>query len=384
MLRTTQWLILVLALALPMTIWAAESDTTPATDAPWQDDITLDAEWRYPEAGISFNYPASLESVSAQGFVFTLAETDEAGQVQNFIGLQQATTAQAGGDIAFVFGQFAEAYATEIETVDVNGVETLRLAIPPDESGRQALLVGYAPSDDEIALLVFSAVGDDWERFSSLSESVLETLAIDVVVADYTEFDAQLQANLETNEVLRIGSDDAPVRMIEVLDFSCPHCVDYAASVSRVLTDYVVPGEVQYEFLMVTFVGREFSENAASAQYCSASLGFGWSLHKEMVSNYQAAGTESYGRDALLAAAGTIEGADVDAFTACFDEGQFDDLIARDIERAEELGVTSTPSILFQTGDEAPSFLEDSTGPVRGAIRLGQLYDHFDMLLAQQ
>lgn len=325
---------------------------------------------RWPEANLEFEYPTGLNLLSAEGFEFVLA--DDTG---NFVGLQMGAIE---GTLEELFAGFAEGSESEPEAFEVNGVSAFSFPVPTDQNGREGRVIGYMVDEHNVALLVM--VGQpDWVEINA---NVLDSVVITPVEVDAETLNEQLSASFEQDQVLRVGSDDAPVKIVEVLDFSCPHCVNYGESIKRIVQEYVTSGQVQIEFRFVTFVGDEASVLATTAQYCAVEQGLGWDMHEAIFEGYKNESLQFYTEANFVTIIDELDG-EVGAFSTCLEEQPYGDIIERDAELSAELGVQSTPSILFATGDETPQFLQTANGENwRGGIQLYFLYQEIDKLLA--
>ncbi|KAB2903797.1 MAG: thioredoxin domain-containing protein [Anaerolineae bacterium] len=325
---------------------------------------------RWPEANLEFEYPAEWSLIGEDGFEFILVDAEG-----NFVGLQMG---QIDGSLEALFAGFAEnSTGNEVEEIELEGSTALTLKIPTDSNGRDGRLVGYTVENNTVALLIL--VGKpEWQ---TLSDSLLSSIVITPVELDEAVLNEAFATSLEADQILRVGSSDAPVKMVEVLDFSCPHCVDYAGNVKRIIQKYVNSGDVQIEFRIVTFIGQERSEVVTHAQYCAAEQGLGWSMHEGIFAGYNSEGGAYYSEENMIVLAEEL-GADTERFTACVQDKKYADVIEQNAEVAEELGVTSTPSLLFTTGEATPQFLTSPNGEAwRGGIQLHFLYQEIDKLL---
>ena len=331
------------------------------------------ARWQWHDVGLSFDYPADWQSTNQEGFSFLLVEEE----TSSFMGLQIIPPG-SGESLEEIFDEFATNFGGEPTETSVGGVSAIDLTLPADPgTGQIFRLIGFEADDTTYALLLFSSNSENWDAYNSHVENVLATVEITPVELDVATLDEQLLASFEESGTLRIGDADAPLLMVEVLDFSCPHCASYSSSIKRVVQDHVLTGDVQLEFRVVTFVGEEFSEAAAYAQYCSAAQGIGWQGHELLFELHFSETSRFYTVENLVPAFAEI-GADAEAFEACMNDTATHDLVARDVQlAAEEFEVRGTPSLLFAKGDEAPAYITGADGePVRGGIALQALYDY--------
>jgi len=373
------FVLFVLIALLPTTANAAPALPLPLHTL--QDEHGDTQSWEHPDFGLTFEYPADWFSSNEQGFDFLLIQPPAEGKQANFVGMQSAPL-QGGETMQSFFDGFAQQYGQEVAPSTFGGLDALTMPLP-DNDGRRGFLLGFMPSPYQFALLIFSANVDEWTAFSDAYQTILDTASIKSVVLDVAALDAELLASMETDQVLRLGAADAPIKVVEVLDFSCPHCVNYSPSVQRLIQDYVNTEKVQLEFHFVTFVGAELSQNATHAQYCAAGLGFGWQAHETIMEIFFNEGAAGYTPENLNSHIGALEDVDAAAFATCLDEQTHADLLARDDAFAQESQVTGTPSLLFGSDGATPDFIRQNGEVIRGAIALRPLYAYLDELLAE-
>jgi protein-disulfide isomerase len=375
-------ILVVLLVALPVSVQAADP-SLPSSNGIYQTDETELATWRAPEFGLTFQYPANWQSFSDPSFEFILiASQSEDGTVTEFMGMQSRVLAE-DETMRVYFDQFQSTYGGETEATEFAGQEALSLPIPPDASGSQVLLIGFMADESRFALLIFSGTAENWEAFSGQIDGIVSSAEVTPLSLDVAALDAQMLANFEEEKILRLGNREAGVTLVEVLDFSCPHCADYESDIERVIQDYVNPEQVLLEFRIATFVRGELSEVAAEAQYCAASLGFGWRAHQALFEIQRSQGAEGFTVGNVTETLSALEGVDGQAFSECLSERRYRELWERDMDYIGDVGVGGTPSILFGTATEPPALLTDANGePRSGGIRLNEVYDYLDSLLA--
>jgi protein-disulfide isomerase len=342
--------------------------------------------WRWPELGLSMEYPADWSfALNQNNFVFVLfAPQSEDATSPDFVGLQLGNL---GPDesVATYFEAFSQQTGVAYEETSFGNLQALSLETPKDVNGFRGRLIGFAPSETQIALLIFYGAADNWDAFQATIESILASAEVAPLALDTERLNAQMQSTLAEEGVLGVGDMAAPVRVMEVLDFSCPHCVDYSNSVSRLVQDYELgeKADVRLIFNLQTFVGGEVSQTAALAAYCAAELGRGWDFHKALFALYESNGRAAYSAESIQRVAASVE-LDGEALATCISDKRYADALTRDAQTAEALGVTGTPAILFARGDEEFAFLTNSRGEaLGGGLPLVAVYDHLDNLLAE-
>jgi predicted DsbA family dithiol-disulfide isomerase len=354
--------VLVLLMAFPLAAHAQDAAET--------------STWHWPETGIRFEYPADWSFEPVEGFEFVLQASDE---IPRGMGLQVFPLAE-GDTLSDVFESISEEMGVEAEIIELGGVDAMMLALPED-SGRQSLLVGYTPDEASLVLISFSSATEIWDDFSGQIDQVMESAIITEIALDAEILNEQMLANFEADQTLSVGEADAGVLLVEVIDFSCPHCANYAPSIERLIQDYVMSGDMKIEFHTVTFVGHELSVVAANAQYCATSLGFGWDMHDLLFHLQLTEGRDFFSNENLIAAVTSAE-LDAEGFAECLEANTYNDLVQRDAEIAEGLDVQGTPAVLLAVSDDEPAHLSGADGePIRGGVRLVVLYQQIDALL---
>jgi protein-disulfide isomerase len=156
------------------------------------------------------------------------------------------------------------------------------------------------------------------------------------------------------------GSASAPVVVIDLSDFACPYCGEFAHDVFPTIDrEYVQTGKVLFKY--IPFVAGSFrhATEATRAAECSADQGQFW-LMMERLYITQAEWKSGNVADAQMAAlAGTLP-MDSVKFAACYASRRTDTRTARATAVADGIGVRVTPS-----------FLVDGH-PVQGALPLAE------------
>jgi protein-disulfide isomerase len=137
------------------------------------------------------------------------------------------------------------------------------------------------------------------------------------------------------------GDENAPVTIVEYADFECPYCKRLHTTMERLLVEY---GE------RVRFVYRDFplviharAVPAAQAARCAQEQDKFWDYYQHLMAIRGDLDDEN-----LVERARDV-GLDADAFAACYEAKQHDELIRASIDSGRELGVQATPT-LFVNG----------------------------------
>ena len=146
-----------------------------------------------------------------------------------------------------------------------------------------------------------------------------------------------------------LGSDSAPVTIVAFEDFLCGHCQRYKATVDQLIDEYVMKGLARFEYRFTPVVHPAYSPLTGHLTECADSLRAGsfWHAHDVM---YEIASARQYSDNSsrLFAEKMDLPYADLLACTA--DATQVD----KDLQLANQLGVTGTPTVFVRYGDGPP------------------------------
>ena len=115
----------------------------------------------------------------------------------------------------------------------------------------------------------------------------------------------------------------------------------------QLVSEYVEPGAVQFEYRDYAFRGPE-AVRAAEAAACAADQGAYWRYHDTLFLNQS--GPNSF-TDARLKQMAESLGLDTEAFNSCLDSGEKREAVEQSIAEAQAQGIDSTPT-LFVNGTE--------------------------------
>lgn len=144
------------------------------------------------------------------------------------------------------------------------------------------------------------------------------------------------------------GNPDAPVKIVEFADFSCPHCREFDEEThGDLLKEFVEPGLASIEYHYVAFLGPG-SVRAAEAAECANDQGAFWEMH-DLLFLRQAAG--AFSEDNLKDFAREVRehrsDFDVNKFDECLESGDKKSIVEEQLKAADKEGVNSTPTFLI-------------------------------------
>jgi protein-disulfide isomerase len=138
-----------------------------------------------------------------------------------------------------------------------------------------------------------------------------------------------------------VGSDSAPVTMVEYFRFDCPHCRDFASEVEPQLEqNYIKTGKLRIEFRPLALEGDIL--NASEAALCAGDQGHFWEYYDLALANM----SRGFSKGDLKEYAGDL-GLDTDAFNSCLDSGNHRQEILDSSNEAVQAGISGTPTFFI-------------------------------------
>jgi len=209
-------------------------------------------------------------------------------------------------------------------------------------------LAGGATGEGEIA-----------QAESASSREMYESNGADGVVRGFT-----------SDNVPFIGNPDAITHFRVITDFSCSHCNDYhREDLARFTKDYVLKGKAVLESVMTTGVGGTYSVTATQAALCAAEQGALWEMSDELYRLSRSMGVETaYSLTQIKKSAGDM-GLDTKQLMDCIASQRYTSMIQSYQTFAQDLGVTSTPTLLVRYGDSGDWIVLDNTQRSYGSMK---------------
>lgn len=188
-----------------------------------------------------------------------------------------------------------------------------------------------------LALVIVLALrngGDD-------GDAAVELSIIDQALADLP---------IEMQNGTKLGSDDAPVKLVQFEDFQCPHCLTYTLNIEPFLVEeFVKAGLLQIEFRHYPVVGRE-SVTAAVAAECAAEQNRMFEYANRLFAKQAEDGFYPdegvFSEESLVEIAGEL-GLNTDEFVACQERPDALSPVARGQSAAQAYGFRGTPNFVI-------------------------------------
>jgi protein-disulfide isomerase len=139
-----------------------------------------------------------------------------------------------------------------------------------------------------------------------------------------------------------LGRDDAPLTLVEFIDFECPFCKQAQHSVMQELrARYVETGKLRLVVRNLAMGFHSKAESAARAALCAHRQQQFWRMHDKILALSPALSTEN-----LLNAAEDLK-LGMESFRVCLDTNSFTAEIKRDATEAMATGINGTPTFIL-------------------------------------
>jgi protein-disulfide isomerase len=157
-----------------------------------------------------------------------------------------------------------------------------------------------------------------------------------------------------------IGNRDSSVVVDVFEDFKCSACKKYTETIEpSIIQNHAITGEIYYVIHNYPFLDDGItvkdSDRAAVASLCAAAQNRFWDYHKILYANLNYSPNE-FSIKRLTAFADSL-GLDMNAFDACLDQKETQEVINADIELGKNLEVTGTPSVYVNGVNIKPGFV---------------------------
>ena len=156
--------------------------------------------------------------------------------------------------------------------------------------------------------------------------------------------------NLENGSPL-LGSESAPVTIVEFGDYQCESCYHWFHTTRATIIDnYIETGKAKLVFIDLPFLGRD-SPKAAQASYCAEDQEKYWEYHT-MLYNFQDGPPDSgwADRDRLNTFAFSLD-MNMDEFNECMDSSKYKQRVKANYNEAVKNDANSTPTFIFISQD---------------------------------
>lgn len=170
------------------------------------------------------------------------------------------------------------------------------------------------------------------------------------------------------------GSQDAPVTIIEISDFQCPYCREFAATTyPRIDSAYVQTGKARVIYINLPLSMHREAYGAAEAAMCASAQGKFWEMHDRLFATQREWSGQADAAQRFERMAQELR-LDMAAYRDCTANDRPSSIIVSDAMQAAEAGIRGTPAFILNArgGQRALS----------GAVPFEQFKSEMDALLA--
>jgi protein-disulfide isomerase len=186
--------------------------------------------------------------------------------------------------------------------------------------------------------------------FASYQANLLEMHDRDRYLQNIIASQQSSLVNLE-NGSPPLGSESAPITIVEFGDYQCEACYHWFHNTRSTLIDnYIETGKAKLVFVDLPFLGHD-SPKAAQASYCAEDQGKYWEYHT-MLYNFQDGPPDSgwADRDRLNSFAFSLD-MDIDEFNECMDSSKYLQRVKANYNEAVKNDAQSTPTFIIISQD---------------------------------
>ncbi|MEW6043765.1 MAG: DsbA family protein [Thermoproteota archaeon] len=150
-----------------------------------------------------------------------------------------------------------------------------------------------------------------------------------------------------------LGSESAPVTIIEFGDYQCPFCQKWNLQTKPIIEqNYINSGKVKLIYIDLPIVGID-SLKAHASSYCADEQGLYWQYHDHLYKN-QGHENDGWARvENLKELAAKLPGLDVEKFNQCLDSGKYENRVKENKNVATKSGARSTPTFIIIGPDDS-------------------------------
>ncbi len=148
-----------------------------------------------------------------------------------------------------------------------------------------------------------------------------------------------------------LGSESAPITIVEFGDYQCEACYAWFHNTRDTLIDnYIETGKAKLIFVDLPFLGRD-SPKAAEASYCAEDQGKYWEYHTILYTFQDGPPDSGWAdRDSLNSFASSLN-MNMDEFNDCMDSSKYKIRVKANYNEAVKNGVDSTPTFIIISQD---------------------------------
>jgi protein-disulfide isomerase len=143
------------------------------------------------------------------------------------------------------------------------------------------------------------------------------------------------------------GAEGARVTIVEISDFQCPYCREFAtATYPRIDSAYVRTGQAKIVYINLPLASHANAFPAAEAAMCAGAQGKFWPMHDSLFTTQRAWGSQTDAGQRFDRIAQSLQ-LDMPAYRDCTAADRTASIIVNDAMQAAEAGIRGTPAFIL-------------------------------------
>jgi len=174
-----------------------------------------------------------------------------------------------------------------------------------------------------------------------------------------------------------MGSDSAPLEVVEFGDFECPACGQFATVTEPDIRARLVnTGMIRFRYMDFPLSIHPNTWPAHLASWCAGEQGKFWEMHDAIFMNQDRWNTQATRRpDKVLGTVARQVGVNMDQYDACMSSGKYQPQIRANVAEGVKRGVGGTPTFFIGSKrigqpipyDEFKKYVDEALAQVRAA-----------------
>ncbi len=186
-------------------------------------------------------------------------------------------------------------------------------------------------------------------------------------------------AKVSVDNDMFMGSENAPITIVEFSDYQCPFCRKFwSDTLPSLKKDYIDTGKVKFVYRDLPLDFHPGAKPAAEATECAKEQGKYWQVHDAIFQGQasQGQGTIQFSKDDIIKWIGNA-GLNMNQLNQCLDSGKYKIEVEKDLADGQAAGVSGTPTFFIGKSN--------SDGTIDGTRLVGaQPYTAFKTIIDQQ
>jgi len=151
------------------------------------------------------------------------------------------------------------------------------------------------------------------------------------------------------NQGHSIGSDSAPMEVVEFGDFECPACGSFSTLTEPdVRARLVLTGKIRFRFMDLPLSGHGNTWPAHMAAWCAGEQGKFWEMHDALYQSQDRWNTEATRRpEKYMSELARQVGVGMEQYAQCMSTEKYRPQVKANMEEATRFGVGQTPTFIM-------------------------------------